>query len=187
MKNNKLVKSMQAELDYGESLHNIFYKYKSEGIKEKKLAYFTSTLKDKVLIKKHKIINNILVAFMFIVTAIMVFLAYSVIIKHPPGTAKYFIYIVITIVIVMIPMLFLYGFIKNNYQAYSVYIFLAIIYFTKLVARFPSDNAIYEVELLISVFIFILVLYLKYKIFPYMGLFGAKKDVVGQYLVAKNN
>lgn len=187
MKNTKLKKLMQADFDSGDSLQNIFDKYTSEGIKESKLAYFVSTLKDNALIKKHKLANNILLGFMFIVTVFTVFIAYSVGTKLTPDTPIYWISIVITIVMAIIPMLFLYGFIKNTYQAYLAYIIFAVIQLPISVGGFSSSNVVYEIGVLISLFIFIFVLYLKYKIFPYMGLFWPKKNVAKQYLVAKNS
>ena len=186
MKNNKLVNLMQADFDSGESLQNIFYKYKNEAIKERKLAYFVSTLKDKVLIEKHKIANNTLLVFMSIVVISNSLLSYNVANKIMSGTSNHlFLKTVIVIAMAVIPILFLYGFFKQSYKTYLGYLILFIILLPKSVNSMLSGNASFEFGFLIFLSSFFLVMYLKSKLYPYMSLHRKKKDMTKQYLVVQ--
>ncbi|WP_028865304.1 hypothetical protein [Psychromonas aquimarina] len=186
MKNNKLVKLMQADFDSGESLQNIFCKYKNVGIKKKKIAYFVSTLKDKTLIEKHKIAKNTLLGFMFIVVIVNSLLTYGAVNEIASSTSNYMV-VTITMQMTVIPMLFLYGFFKQSYKTYLGYLILFIILLPMSVNSLLSGNTIFEFGFLIFLLSFFLVMYLKSKLFPYMTLLGPKKDVTKQYLVAKNS
>jgi len=178
MKNKELIKLMQSEFDVGESLQNIYEKYKSEDIKEKKWAYFVGALKDKTLIKKHKIANNVLIVLMGLFTILAALSGYAMGLEVTPNTAIYW------IAVAIIPMMFLYGFIKHNYQTYVAYITLAITQLPKSFSNVGGDIVPDVMGLLISLSTITLVWYLRSKLFPYMGFLGPKKNADKQYLIS---
>ncbi len=182
---NKLIKNMQKEFDSGESLQTIFTKYKSDDIKDRKLAYIVSTLKDKELIAKYKRPKNILVGFMFIIAFLAVLMAYSIGVKPSENAEVYWVSMAITAFIPVIPILFLYGFLKSTYRVYLFYVVLTISFLPKSIASLSSGNTFAEIGFIVSMVILVLVLYLKNKVYPYMGLLGPKKGVADQYLVVK--
>lgn len=181
MKNKELIKLMQSEFDSGDSLQNIFEKYKSEDIKEKKLAYFVGSLKDKILIKKHKIANNILIVLMGLFTIIAALSGYVMGLEVTPNTPIYW------VALAIIPMIFLYGFIKHNHQTYFAYIMLTITQLPKSFNNVGGDIVPDVIGLLISLSTIILVWYLKSKLFPYMGFLGPKKNADKQYLISEHS
>lgn len=181
MKSRELTKLMQSEFDSGETLQAIYEKHQSDSIKERKLAYMVATLKDKDLIKKHKMANNILIGIMVFITMISAFLGYTIGLEATPNSAIYW------SAIAIIPMIFLYGFIKVNYQAYLIYIILSITRFPETLTDFGADPVAGIVGLVITISLISHVLYLKLKLFPYMAFFSPKKNSDNQYLVAENN
>ena len=181
MKTKDLIKLMQSEFDSGESLHTIYEKNKNDGIKEKKLAYLVGSLKDASLIKQYKTPNNVLIGAMAIITIISAFAGYYIGLEVTPDTAIYW------SAIAIIPMMFLYGFIKMNYQAYLAYLALTISQFPKLFTNFGADPVFDITGLVVSISVIGLVFYLKINLFPYMSFFGAKKNDNKEYLVALNS
>ncbi len=180
MKNKELIKLMQSEFDVGESLQNIFEKYKSEDIKTKKLAYFVGTLKDKALIKKHIIANNILIVLMGLFTILAALSGYAMGLEVTPNTPIYW------VAVAIIPMIFLYGFIKHNYPTYVAYSMLIITQLPKSFHNVGGDIVPNIIGLLISLSTIIFVWYLKSKLFPYMGFLGPKKNADKQYFIFLN-
>lgn len=181
MKNKELMKLMQSEFDFGKSLQSIFEKYKSEDIKEKKLAYFVASLKDKTLIQKYKIANNILIVLMGLFTIIAALSGYAMGLEMTPNTPIYW------CAVAIIPMIFLYGFIKHKHNTYVAYIMLSITQLPKLFSNVGGELAFDVIGLLVSLSIIILVWYLKLKLFPYMGFLGPKKNADKQYLVSEHS
>jgi hypothetical protein len=181
LKTKGLIKLMQSELDSGVSLQAIFEKNKSDDIKEKKLAYLVSSLKDKTLIQKYKTANNVLIGIMVVITIISAFAGYGIGVEATPNSAIYW------TAIAIIPMLFLYGFFKINFQAYLAYLFLTISQFPKYLINFGAEPVTDIIGLVVSISIIALVWFLKGKLFPYMGFLGAKKNADKQYLVAVNS
>jgi len=181
LKNKELIQLMQSDFDSGESLPNIFEKYKNNNVKEKRLAYFVASLKDKSLIEKYKNANKVLVGIMVVLTIFTAFTGYAIGSEVTPESALYW------TAIAIIPALFVYGFIKINYQAYLVYILLCISQFHKNFVGFGTDMAADIIGLIISISILALVWFLKSKLFPYMGFIGPKKNQDKRYLVEVNS
>ncbi len=172
---------MQNEFDSGKSLQAIYEKYKSDNIKEKKLAYMVSSLKDNSLIQKYKTANNILIGIMVVITIITVFASYGIGLDVTPDSAIYW------TIFSIIPLLFLYGFIKVNFQAYLIYIVLSFSQFSNSFKDFGADPMTDIIGLAVSLSIIAFVWFLKMKLFPYMGFLSPKKNSDKQYLVAVNS
>lgn len=175
MKKNELVKLMQQEFDNGEELQVIYEKYRNEGVKEKTYVFLVASLKSNLLIRKNKAVNNILVVIMFISACFVGLLGYSIGIESGSETP------IVWSSIALIPLLFMYGFIRVNHQAYLIYIILSISQLPKLVndmGEYPIADA---VGIVVSLSLIAFVWYVKKIQFPYMGNFGAKKDSNNQY------
>ena len=172
---------MQTEFDEGESLSAIYEKYGNKDIKEARLAYLVGTLKSKELIAKYKTGRAVLVIIMVLVTLLSALYGYGIGLTSGSSTPVYW------SAIAIIPLLFLYGFIRNSFQVYLAYIILSITQLPRSMVNFGENLVIDVISLLISVSIIAFVWYLKNKLFPYMAMMGPKKSKEGVYLFVGSN
>ena len=87
--------------------------------------------------------------------------------------------------IAIIPIIFLYNFVKVNYQPYLVYVLLSVTQFPKSLDNFGAELVTDIIGVALSIFLIAFVWYLKNKLFPYMGFFGVKKSANEQYAFAR--
>jgi len=179
MNKRKLIKTMQAEFDAGETLQKIYIKYNDSGISEKNLAALVGRLKDKNLIKKHKLAKNALIALMVLITFFTAVSGYNIGLNGGYNNPIYWSFIAV------IPAIFLYGFIKVNYQIYMAYLILSLTQFPKSFKNFGDDLIIDVIGIAFAIFLIAFVWYLKNKLFPYMLLFGARRNSNKQYVFSK--
>ena len=177
----ELIKTMQTEFDNGDTLSNIYEKHKGEDISEKKFAILVASLKDNNLILKHKIANKVLIFVMVLVTIFTAIAGYGIGVDVASPNPIYW------CAVAIIPMIFLYNFVKVNYQAYLAYVLLSIIQFPKSLENFGAELVTDIIGVVLSLFLIALVWYLKNKIFPYMGFFGVKKDANKQYAFVRGS
>jgi len=175
MKKKELIKIMQTEFDDGETLSNIYEKYKGSGFSEKKFARLVGCLKDKKLIIKHTIANRFLIAFIILITFIET-ITHFIIGINP----------VVLFVSIVITVIFIYYFIKVTYLAYLTYFFLSLLGLQSSLRDFGTNLVFDIIGIGFSIFLMALLWYLKSKLFPYIGAFGVKKDSNGQYLFITN-
>ena len=175
MNKKELIKTMQSEFDNGEALSNIYEKYKSEDISEKKFATLVASLKDQNLILKHKTANRVLISLMVLITIFTAIAGYGIGVDAASTNPIYW------CAIAIIPMIFLYNFVKVNYQAYLAYVLLSITQFPKSLDNFGAELVTDIIGVALSIFLIAFVWYLKNKLFPYMGFFGVKKGANEQY------
>lgn len=179
MKKKELIKVMQAEFDDGETLSNIYDNHKDNDFSEKRYATLVGSLRDKKLITKHKMANNVLIGLMVLITFFTAIAGYGIGVNSGSSNPIYW------CAIAIIPLIFLYNFIKVNYQAYLVYVILSITQFPKALDNFGADLVMDIIAVALSVFLIAFVWYLKVKLFPYMGFWGVKKDSNEQYAFSK--
>lgn len=172
---------MQNELDNGASLEEIFEKHQDNKFSSKKYALMVATLKDKRLIEKHKRANSILIFLMIVLTVLTAVAGYILGIEADLGSPYYW------AAIAIVPLLFLYNFIKVNYQAYAIYLILSITQFPRGFEDLGEDIVADVIGISFSILLIALVWYLKAKLFPTMGFVGVKKNFEGKFIFDKSS
>lgn len=178
MQLRELIKQMQAEFDAGQSRYEIYQKYKGSSLSQRRLVVLVSALKDKALIEKYKTANHVLIGLMAVISLITAMAGLGL--GIPAGSASPLYWGVSALV----PLLFMYGFIRVNHEAYLIYAALAITQLPRGFLGFGQTVGMSLLELGLGIGLIALALFLKAKLFPYMGLMGAKQDKDKNYLVA---
>jgi phosphoglycerol transferase MdoB-like AlkP superfamily enzyme len=149
---------------------------------EKKLAKIISTIKDGTLIKKYRLLNYLLVGIMVLLALVISFSFYEIV-----KSGKTAVITAVSVIIILFVAL-IYGVIKNNYQAYSIYALITTMKLPTHIEGFGSDLTVNIIELSIALFLVCTTWFLKFKLFPYMSISGGpKKNDDGKYLVALNS
>lgn len=170
MSKKDMKKEMQALHDQGQHKMDIFNEFKGKGLKEKELAQIVAQLKDRTLCALYETKNNILITLIFIQTFFVAFASYQIAIQS--NFSPY----VFAAVGASIGLLFIYGFYRFSPVAYQVFILLTIIRLPREIEPLSKGGAVELIAFVVSMCIFIYVWYLKSKLYPDLGLFGAKKS-----------
>lgn len=149
-----------------------------QGIKDSLLAYFIASYADPVRCSEHEKKVNILITLMFIQALIVFVMGFGAGAKMGPN-AKW----ILGGTMMLIPLLFAWGFYMHKVVAYNVYIMLSIIQLPKAFVGFTSAPIASSVGIAINIGILAYIWYVRDKIFPDF-VFITPRKIKGKYLFA---
>jgi len=170
MSKKEMKKEMQMLHDQGKAKMDIFNEFKDRGLKEKELAQIVAQLKNRTLCALHETKNNVLITLMFIQTLFVAFASYQMAIQSNLSPYTF------AAIGASIGLLFIYGFYRFSALAYQAFILLTIIRLPREIEPLLKGDMVELIAFVISMCMFAYVWYLKSKLYPDLGLFGAKKS-----------
>ncbi|WP_085706093.1 DUF3592 domain-containing protein [Pseudomonas sp. B8(2017)] len=162
-------------LDANIAKSEVFSQLSGQGVKDSQLAYFIASYADPVRCDEHDRKVNILITIMLVQALIGFILGMTQGAGIGPA-AKW----IVSISMILIPLLWVWGFYNHRVVAYNAYILLALPQFPKTLAGFASNPATTTVSLVISIVMLAFVWYVRGKIFPDFA-FVTPRKVKGKY------
>ncbi|WP_085616205.1 MULTISPECIES: DUF3592 domain-containing protein [unclassified Pseudomonas] len=153
----------------------VFSQLSGQGVKDSQLAYFIASYADPVRCDEHDRKVNILITIMLVQALIGFILGMTLGAGIGPA-AKW----IVSISMILIPLLWVWGFYNHRVVAYNAYILLALPQFPTTLAGFASNPATTTVSLVISIVMLAFVWYVRGKIFPDFA-FVTPRKVKGKY------
>lgn len=175
----KEIKAKVTELlSSGIGKSEVFTQLSGQGVKDSQLAYFVASYADPVRCSEHDKKVSILITLMFIQALIVFVMGFNIGTTIGPN-AKW----IAGGTLMLIPLLFAWGFYKHKVGAYNAYILLSIIQFPKSFEGFTSAPIASTVGIAINLGMLAYIWYVREKIFPGFALMTPKK-IKGQYVFA---
>lgn len=173
----KEIKAMAYKLiESGMRKSEVFSQLSGKGIKDSHLAHFIASYADPELCDKHEKLNNFAITLMFAQALFALIVGYGLGAQIGPS-AKW----ITAALIGAIPLLFAWGFYKHFANAYNAYIVLTIVNLPKQFGAFTKSPIASLIGLTIGISIFVLIWYLRSKLFPDFG-FVSPKKIKGEYV-----
>lgn len=166
----ELEKKVRELLDANTAKSEVFSQLSGHGVKDSHLAYLIASYADPVRCGEHDRKVNVLITIMLVQALIGFMLGMA----QGAGIGP------TAIVMVLIPLLWVWGFYNHRASAYNAYILLALLQFPKTLAGFASNPATTTASLVISIVMLVFVWYVRGKIFPDFAFITPRK-VKGKY------
>lgn len=175
--NKREIKNKVGELLLaGVAKSEVFAQLSGQGMKDNDLAYCIASYVTPWLSEQYAGKVNILITLMFIQALLVFFIGYGIGAKIGPNAQW-----IIATLIASIPLMFAWGFYKNNVGAYNAYLLLSIVQFPRQFSGFMESPIVSSIGLAIGLSLLAFVWYLHQKLFPDFVLTTVKK-VKGEYV-----
>lgn len=175
--NKKEIKAKVTELLLsGVAKMEVFTQLSGQGVKDKHLAYFIASHADLNRCTEHDRKVNVIIGLMGIQAVFAFLLCLAIGVKIGPN-AKW----IIAGLAALIPLLFAWGFYKNNVGTYNAFIFLSIIQLPKAFQGFTKSPTASSIGIAIGIGMIAYVWYVRGKLFPDFAFITPRK-INGQYV-----
>lgn len=172
----KEIKSKMVELlSSGISKTDVFTELSGRGVKDSQLAYYIASYPNPTHCIAHKRKVNIVITLTSIAAILGCIACFGL--EEIGPNAKW----LIVGIIILIQLLFVWGFYTNRVVAYNVFILLSIVQLPKSLEGFTSSPIISSIGIAINLGILVYVWYVRQKLFPDFIITTPKK-IKGQYV-----
>lgn len=168
-------------LSSGVSKSATFEKLSGQGVKDSQLAYLIASYPNQNQCAAQDKKIDALILIMFVQALLVAIIGYSIGAKIGPN-AKW----IFSGIMMLIPLLFAWGFYKHRVGAYNAYILLSIVQLPQMFKGFSETPVGTSIGVAISISTLALVYFVRWKIFPDFAWLSPVK-VKGKYFVKSNH